>query len=107
MIRINEKEYSGSVSQNGKEELCVILATSELFRDVAQMITTVKEVTDISNTGIETVYSVSAPISASIVSQNLYALKFSTKPTVTQELEAKNQELSNAIDDILVLILEE
>lgn len=106
MVRIKGKEYSGQVVADANEQITVVIATSDLLKDVAEMITDVTEVSDISSAGIETVHIVTCPISASIVSPNLYALKFSTKPTATQQLEAKNKELSDAIDDILVTMLE-
>lgn len=106
MIRLKGKEYSGYIVSDSNEQITVVLSSNELFKDIAEMMIGVTEVTDISSSGIETVHVVTSPISASIVSPNLYAIRFSTKPTVTQQLEAKNQELSDAIDDIIVSMLE-
>lgn len=107
MIRICGTEFSGVVTENGGDELTVVISTDHLLEDVLSIMKNVKEVINIARDGTETVYSVSRPLSASLVSNNLYAVKFSTKKTETQILEEKNQELSDAIDDILVMMLEE
>ena len=107
MIRILNKEYSGYVAASPDDTLSVIIHTAERFDDVVHELLNddVKEVTDINN-GVETVYNVTCPVSARVVEQWIYCLVYSTKPTYEQEMEAKIQEQSGAIDDLLVLILE-
>lgn len=105
MIRLNNKEYSGYVSKTANDTLSVIVHTVETFHDVVPIMNDVKEVIEIKN-GEETSYAVTSPVSAKIVTENIYLLVFSTKPTYQQQLEAKIMEQSNAIDDLLIAFLE-
>lgn len=105
MVRIKNVEFSGQVSE-GDDEISVVICSVDQLRDLVGFMTDVKEVVYRRVSGIETVYNVSCPLSASVASKNVYVFRFSTKPTATQQLEAKNQELSDAIDDILVMMLE-
>lgn len=107
MLRIKDQEFSGTVGVSGDDELTVVIATSSMFEDVLAMTKDVKEIYATAKDGTETVYNVTRPISASLVSRNVYAIRFSTKKSETQLLEEKNQELSDAIDEILVMMLEE
>lgn len=107
MIQILNKEYSGYVAETPDGTLSVIIHTSDRFDDVVHALLNdeVKEVTDINN-GVETVYNVTCPVSARVVATWIYNLVYSTKPTYEQQMEAKIQEQSDAIDDLLVMILE-
>lgn len=106
MVNIKGIEYSGQVTE-GDDEISVILCSTDMLSDIVEFMADVKEVTYTPVSGIKKVYPVTCPISASFASKNVYVIRFSTKPTETQRLEAKNQELSDAIDDILVMMLEE
>lgn len=100
MIKLNDKEYSGSILLNTDERLVVSICTVERFEDVAQFICNVTSVTETLPDGSENTYLVTAPVSAKVVTKNVYSLEFSTKPTKTQELENKIAEQSVVIDNM-------
>lgn len=105
MLKIKNKDYSGYVTE-GDDEITTIISSVNMLQDIIGDMSDVKEVTVTEKNGLETTYAVTRPISATVVSKNIYAIRFSTKPSATQVLEDKNQELSDAIDDILVMMLE-
>ena len=107
MIKLKEKEYSGYVVKNENDVLTVVIHTADNFDEIAKYITDVTSVTWSKSEQDETVYNITVPLSAKRVSQNVYALDFSTKPTETQQMEATLQAHSDAIDEMLVMLLEE
>lgn len=106
MIIIKDQQYSGTVSVTGDNELTVVLSTYYQFEDVLAFTKDATEIKEIDFGGREKVYNVTRPISASRVALNTYAIRYSTQKSEVEILEEKNQELSNAIDDILVMMLE-
>ena len=119
MIRLGNAEYSGYVIENGDDVLKITLHSADRFEDIAQNITGLREVIEVNN-GEETVYTITAPLSAKQVSANVYFVEFSTKPTPTQQMEkriadqddliaeqaATISDLSDTVDDLLIAILE-
>lgn len=105
MVKINDIEYSGYVTE-GDNEITVIISTIDTIQDVISKMTSVKEIEEKGMNGIDKTYVVTNPISAAVVSRNVYAIRFSTKPTPTQQLEEKTQEMSDVIDELLVMMLE-
>ena len=106
MIRIKNREYSGQVISTLDDMLVVTVHTADDFNEVAQSIVNVTEIIETDAEGNSTVYNVTAPISAGIVSQYVYMLKFSTKPTPAKIMQDKIQEQSEMIDALLVALLE-
>lgn len=113
MIKLNNKEYSGSVLLHDEERLVVSINTADRFEDVAQSICNVTSVTEIFANGSEDTHVVTAPVAAKIVAKSVYSLEFSTKPTKTQALENKIAEqnaiiesLSSDLDSMLIAMLE-
>lgn len=105
MVKMNNIEYSGYVNED-EDEITVVIATAEFLKDIVDKMTEVKEVIYSEVNSVEKTYVVTNPLSAATVSRNVYAIRFSTKPTPTQLLEAKSQEMSDAIDELLVMVLE-
>lgn len=107
MVIINEKRYSGTVMPSGEEKITVVIGTTDFYQDVVAAMSDVTEITEVGDNGRTKTYRVTAPLSASIVSQNVYSLVFSTKQTNIRALEEKAQELSDVIDALIVMLLEE
>lgn len=119
MIKILDEEYDGYVASNGDDTLNVILHTWKGFEDIVAAMTNVKSIESIRD-GKSTIYNVTAPVSAQIVGLNLYSIVFTTKLAATEALERKVteqatiisqqaetiQELSDAIDTLLIDSLE-
>lgn len=106
MIIINGKEYGGYVAKIEDETITVILNTDDVPKDVVPKMKDVKKIIEVHD-GEETVYNVTAPVSCKFLGQGIYMLVWSTKPSYKQELEALIKRQSDAIDDILVMLLEE
>lgn len=105
-LKLKDKEYNGYVAQNENDVLTIILHTTDNFDDVADSMTSVTSITTMSESGNEAVIRVTEPLLAKRVSQNVYALEFSTRLTIEQELEAALQTQSDAIDELLVMLVE-
>lgn len=105
-IKLKDKEYSGYIAANGGDTLTVILHTTDDFGDVANYMIDVTKVISVEQNGCENVFTVTAPLAAKQISLNVYSIEFSTKLTVEQEFEASLQSQSDAIDELLVMLLE-
>lgn len=105
-IKLKDKEYNGYIAASGNDILTIILHTTDDFGEVANYMADIAEITSVEQDGTESVYIVTAPLSAKQVSQNVYSIEFSTKPTPFQEYEASLQSQSDAIDELLVMLLE-
>ena len=106
-IKLKDKEYRGYVATSGDDTLTIILHTTDDFNEVANYMTDVAQVVSVEQDGTESAYIVTAPLAAKQVSQNIYSIEFSTKPTPFQEFETSLQSQSDAIDELLVMLLEE
>lgn len=107
MVKIKNQEYSGQVISTLDDVLIVTVHTADDFNEVAQSIANVTEITETDAEGNVRVYNVTAPISAGIISPCVYSLKFSTKPTPMKVMQDKLSEQSEAIDALLIALLEE
>ena len=103
MVTINNKTYSGNVVASNNETLTVMVFTSDSFQDVLANTLNVNQVID-SETN--TAFNVTEALRATVVDNGVYYIVFSRKPTVMQQLEQRIQQQDNAIDDILVMLLE-
>lgn len=113
MIRIKDKEYSGSILLDDGERLVVSISTTDSFEEVAESICDVTVVTEVFSDGTETKHVVTAPICAKIIAKFVYSLEFSTKPSDVEELEKKIAEqrkviesMSSDMDAMLIAMLE-
>lgn len=99
MIIINNRSYSGSVVSQDDRELKVLINAVDSIDDICLALNGVKTVTDRQQNDQETVYTVNTALTVSTVAPNTYIITFLTKPTAMQEM-------SNAIDALLVMMLE-
>ena len=98
MIEFNGKQYSGSIIKNDSEELVVSICSNELIPDICLALNGVKAVTE-TNDGGSTVYNVNTATNVSNTLKGIFTITFSKRLTVIQEM-------SQAIDDLLVMVLE-
>lgn len=105
MISIKDKKYSGYiVEQDGT--INVIVNTIETYGDFIHYAESATVIIENEGENGEKRYTVTSPVSATIVDRNIYSMIFSTKPTYFQQLEQSIQNNNDAIDDILVALLE-
>lgn len=104
MVRWNDKTYSGNVVTERNDELTVVIYTVESLQDICLTLNDVTEVTEITET--ERTIRVTTAICVRRIEPNTYHVKFSTKPTYRQEVLDLIQEQSDAIDALLVMLLE-
>lgn len=99
MLVINEKEYSGAVVKADENELVTTVSTNETLFEVCHAMDGATSVTEIGIDGAEKAYMVNNATRVMESVPGVYVVVFSTKPTVLQEM-------SNAIDELLVMVLE-
>ena len=105
-IKFKDKEYNGYVADNGNDILIAVIHTTESLNEIVSGLSDVTSVSTTSQDGTESVYAVTAALAAKQISLNVYSIEFSTKLTVEQEFEASLQSQSDAIDELLVMLLE-
>lgn len=98
MIEVNGKQYSGAVLKNDDSELVISIYSSDSLQDMCIAFDNVKEVTEISN-GVSNVIHVNTAVQISSGIKDVYAITFSKKQTIIQEM-------SEAIDKLLLMVLE-
>ena len=98
MITINGKTYSGAVIRNEDTELIVSISTADTMQDLCLAMNDVKTVTE-TNEGGTNVINVNNAVSINQSVKGIFTITFSKKLTVIQEM-------SQAIDDLLVMVLE-
>lgn len=99
MIEFNGKSYSGSVLQNDESRMIVNILTVDSLQDVCLALTGIKTITETKNDGSVVSYNVNNAVQVSSPFKDYYAITFSKQPTVIEEL-------SNAVDSLLVMMLE-
>lgn len=105
MIEINGTSFSGSIVGNENDTLSVLIRTVDEMQDLAQRITGASSVTEIAD-GQETNHTVTMLRAIKSVSYNTFLAEFSTKQSFAETVEAKIQQQSDAIDELLVMLLE-
>lgn len=98
MIQFNNKSYSGAVVKNDDSELIVTINTVDTLQDLCLALNGVKNVTETIGEA-STVYNVNTATQIGSPMKDVYTINFSKKLTVMQEM-------SQAIDDLLVMVLE-
>ena len=106
MVSWNNNTFNGQVMSHDENVLTACIYTLMTFSELIPTMNGVKEVVEFTNEEDRTVYSVSGPKSAKIVSANTYYVEFSTKLPLVKQLENAIQVQSDAIDDLLVMVLE-
>ncbi len=104
MIKWNDKTYSGNIVNEGNDKLTVVIYTVESLQDICLSLNDVTEV--IEETQGERVVNVTMALSVKTIEQNTYYITFSTKPSQQQEMMDLIQEQSDAIDALLIMLLE-
>lgn len=100
MIKINDVTYSGSiVPSHDDNKINVMLNTVSTIQDLSIALDNADKIIEIDFSGAETEYTVNNIMSISRVADNVFLATYSTKMTVIQEM-------SNAIDSLLVMVLE-
>ena len=107
MVSWNGHEFRGQITRNEDDVLSAFVYANVDFRTIINTLNGVKEVTEYTSEDDKTTYKVSGCLSAKVVSTNTYYIEFSTKLPVTEMLESKIQEQSDAIDELLLIILGE
>lgn len=106
MLRINGALYEGNIVDHNEDRLIIVVHYPGSFTEFADAIIGTKQIVDADAVGGEKVYAVTSPLQASTVSTNLYSAEFNRKPSINDELANKIQEQSDAIDALLVMMLE-
>lgn len=99
MIEFNGHSYSGSIVSHDDNELKVLINTVYSMDDICLSLNGVTSVNNTQQNGETETYTVTTATTVSRVAQNTYMITFLTKPTVMQEM-------SSAIDALLVMMLE-
>ena len=106
MLRINGTLYDGNVVDHNEDRIIIVVHYPGSFTEFADAIIDTKQIVDVDAVGGEKTYVVSSPLQATNVSKNVYSAEFNCKPTINDELANRIQEQSDAIDALLVMLLE-
>lgn len=98
MIDFNGHSYSGSVVKNDETELIVTVISNDAMPDMCLALNGVKSVTETTEGGSNVIY-VNTATSVTAATKGIYNITFSKKLNVIDEM-------SMAIDDLLVMVLE-
>lgn len=99
MIEFNGKQYSGSIVKNDSGELIISICSEETLPDLCLSLNGVKAVTETTEGG-SAVYNVNTATNVGTSVKGIYTITFTKRMNVIEEL-------SNAIDELLLLVLEE
>lgn len=99
MIIFGNKEYSGSIASVTDDRIVAVINTVDSLQDVCSTLDGVKEVTEVLQDGTRKTYAVTTAVSVYANTKTVYTIELLTKPTYLQEL-------SNAVDALLVMALE-
>lgn len=99
MIRFNGHEYSGNVVYENEDELVVSIYTLDTIQDICINLNNVKTVYSITETGVEVAHNVNIASSVVNTGRSIFTIKFGKKLTFLEEM-------SSAIDSLLVMALE-
>ncbi len=99
MIIFGNKEYSGSIASVTDDRIIAVINTVDSLQDVCTTLDGAKEVTEVLQDGTRKTYAVTTAVSVYANTKTVYTIELLTKPTYFQEL-------SNAVDALLVMALE-
>lgn len=106
MVRIKGKDFSGNVFDQEENILTVVVYSDYSVRDIANFMLDATEVVCYTDDGNEIIYPVNHSVSCTQITNNVYSLKYSTKPTVEEELQNQIDAQSRTIDALMALVLE-
>ena len=106
MLKINGSLYKGNIMEQDNEKLIAVVQSNDTFIEFMDAMVGVKQVLEVFDDGREVSYTVSFPVRAQTVYPNVYSIEFSRKPSVTDELTRKIEEQNEAIDALLIMMLE-
>lgn len=98
MIEINGRTFSGSIVKNDESELIVSIISSDTMPDLCLAMSGVKTVTE-TNAGGSNAIAVNMATHINSAGTGIYTVTFTKRMTVIEEM-------SNAIDQLLVMLLE-
>lgn len=98
MIEINGRSFSGSVVKNDEAELILTIITTDTLQDLCMAMTGVKSVT-VSTVDGSNVIAVNIATHINMSGNGIYTVTFTKRQTFIEEM-------SNAIDELLVMVLE-
>lgn len=98
MIDFNGHSYSGSVVKDDESELIVTVITNDTMPDMCLALNGVKSVVETTEGGSHAIY-VNTATSITAAAKGIYNITFSKKLNIIDEM-------SMAIDDLLVMVLE-
>lgn len=98
MIEFNGRSFSGSLIKNDESELIVVIHADVTLPDLCLALNGVKTVTETTEGG-SAAYDVNIATNVSTTVKGIFTITFSKKLTVYQEM-------SQAIDALLVMALE-
>lgn len=99
MIIIGNKEYSGSIASVTDDRIVAVINTVDSLQDVCTTLDGAKEITEVLQDGTRKTYAITTAVSVYANTKTVYTIELLTKPTYLQEL-------SNAVDALLVMALE-
>ena len=99
MIIFGNKEYSGSIASVKDDRIVAVINTVDSLQDVCTTLDGAKEVTEVLQDGTRKTYAITTAVSVYANTKTVYTIELLTKPTYLQEL-------SNAVDALLVMALE-
>ena len=98
MIEFNGKQYSGSVVREDDTELIITISTQDSLQDVCLALNNVREVIEV-NSDVTSVHNVNNATNVGVAMPGVYAIKFSQRLSIIEEM-------NEAINDLLVMVLE-
>lgn len=98
MIEINGRSFSGSVVKNDESELIVSIIATDTMPDLCIAMKSVKVVTE-TNSGGSNAIAVNMATHINSAGNGIYTITFTKRQTFIEEM-------SNAIDELLVMVLE-
>jgi len=99
MIEINNERFSGSIIRDDDTEVIVSINTISTLQDLCLILNDVKAFTETLIDGTQNVYNVNNAVSVTATGKNCYTVTFSKRMSVLEEM-------SQAIDNLLVMVLE-
>lgn len=99
MITFGKKEYSGQIASVSDNKIVAVINTVDTLQDVCAALDGIKEITETTQDGTKKTYAITSANAVFANTRTIYTIELLTKPTYLQEL-------SNAVDALLVMVLE-
>ena len=99
MITFGKKEYSGSIVSVTEDKIVAVINTVDTLQDVCAALDGITEITETVQDGTQKTYAITSANAVFANTRTVYTIELLTKPTYLQEL-------SKAVDALLVMVLE-